>query len=91
MKPEVGSYYQHRYGGLYLLLGISKSTIDKSEWVVYEHIFPFERDMWHRPYEEFIDGRFRLISEIECLDIMEDNNREAYKLRIGNAKAAAKR
>lgn len=90
MNPIPGRYYQHRYGGLYIVLGVSKSTIDKSEWVVYEHVYPFERDTWHRPHAEFTDGRFRLITEEEFLDIAESNSREAFKLQIGNAKAAFK-
>jgi len=91
MIPEIGNYYQHRYGGLYLVKDVSTSTVDKTRWVVYEHIYPFERDTWHCPYEEFSDGRFRLITEEECMDIMEGNAREAFKLHIGNNKAAAKK
>jgi hypothetical protein len=91
MTPKLGSYCQHRYGGLYVIRGVSSSTIDKSKWVVYEHVYPFDRDMWHRPYEEFTDGRFRIITEEEFLDIAESNDREAFKLQIGNNKAAAKK
>ena len=90
MKPEIGNYYQHRYGGLYLVKDVSTSTVDKTRWVVYEHIYPFDHDTWHRPYEEFSDGRFRSITEQECLEIIEDNPREAFKLQIGNNKATAK-
>lgn len=60
MNAEKGKFYQHRYGGVYRVdHAYSVSTIDKSEWVVYTHLWPFESQSWHRPKVEWEDGRFR--------------------------------
>lgn len=91
MKLRIGEYYQHRYGGVYVILGVSTSTVDKSSWVVYEHIYPFENALWHRPYEEFIDGRFHHISNIEYIDIINHTNRQEFQNKIEEEKSRFKR
>jgi len=76
MEPKVGFYYQHRYGGLYKVIGTSTSTVDKSKWVVYVHCYPFEYQIWHRPYDEFVDGRFTVIDNNKYVSLISKDQRQ---------------
>lgn len=89
MTPQVGLYYQHRYGGLYIVADIAKSTIDQSKWVVYHHCYPFFYETWIRPYDEFCDGRFRVLAPGEY-DTFLSKDRVAFQTEIRAAKEAAK-
>jgi len=92
MTVEVGKYYQHRYGGIYEMKHTSLSTVDQTEWIVYQHIYPFEQKIWHRPSSEFFDGRFREIS-LDELDVIIENNGDRVKFQeeIARNKAATKK
>jgi hypothetical protein len=87
--PQTGDFYQHRYGGLYVVHGISTSTVDKSKVVVYNHVYPFEYQMWHRPYDEWIDGRFRKLSTEEKYELL-SRDRETFQKEITEARTKAK-
>ena len=89
MKPSVNVYYQHRYGGLYIVSDVATSTVDKSRWVVYEHVYPFEYQTWIRPYDEWCDGRFRQITMAEYNEFLK-RDRIEFQLEIGKARAASK-
>lgn len=89
MTPEKNCYYQHRYGGLYIVNGIALSTIDKSKWVVYNHVYPFEAETWIRPYDEWCDGRFRKIEHEEYADLLM-KDRSEFQIEIGKAKATGR-
>lgn len=93
MLPESNTYYQHRYGGLYQTqrFVVSKSTVDQSEWITYMHVWPFEVAMWHRPIEEFIDGRFTKITNRDALDIIRSMSEEEFQLKIIANKEASKK
>lgn len=61
MRPREGDLYKHlKRGSIYKVWAISKSSVDGSEWVVYQEIAPFPTggQWWHRPLAEFMDGRF---------------------------------
>lgn len=87
--PQVNCYYQHRYGGLYIVKEIATSTVDKSRWVVYNHVYPFEYDTWIRPYDEWCDGRFRKIEREEYTSLLMKDRLE-FQVEIGKAKAAVR-
>lgn len=87
MKPLVNRYYQHKYGGLYRVTDISTSTVDKSLWVVYSHCYPFEYQVFHRPLEEFVDGRFTLITSEEYNNFLK-KDRTQFQMEIGMARGA---
>ena len=90
-NPIAGTYYQHRYGGIYIV-EIPKvlSTVDKSEWVVYSHVYPFEAGVvWSRPHAEWTDGRFREIDTAE-LHVFLDKDRETFQNEITETKKLAK-
>ena len=89
IRPEVNVYYQHRYGGLYKVQDIATSTVDKSKWVVYVHVYPFEYQPWIRPYDEWCDGRFRKVEHSEYSELLM-RNREEFQLEIGKARALSK-
>jgi hypothetical protein len=89
MKPKVNKYYQHRYGGLYRVTDISTSTVDRTRWVIYVHCYPFELVTWHRPYDEFTDGRFTELSDGEYSKLLL-RNKETLQATITAAKQASK-
>jgi len=89
-SPDPNRFYQHRYGGIYsVTIPKSTSTVDKSEWVVYTHIYPFEEEVWHRPYAEWTDGRFRPLEAGEYLELIR-KDRKTFQSEINAARKAAK-
>ncbi len=90
ITPQVNCYYQHRYGGLYIVSDIAKSTIDQSRWVVYQHCYPFQYETWVRPYDEWCDGRFRQLDPGEYDEIITKNDRVAFQNAITATRKAAK-
>lgn len=91
MKLEKGTIYRHRYGGIYQLEGVAKSSEDPTVLrVVYSHVYPFDPDMWTRPFEEFTDGRFQEIDEA-VLEATLAIDVDAYKKLIAANKAMAKK
>lgn len=89
MTPNVNVYYQHRYGGLYIVKDIATSSVDKSKWVVYAHVYPFEYETWIRPYDEWCDGRFRQLEHGEYSELIKKDRIE-FQIEIGKAKAAGR-
>lgn len=88
--PEKNKFYQHRYGGIYTVeFAKAKSTVDKSEWVVYTHVYPFEADVWIRPYSEWVDGRFRPLQHNEYIELIRKDRAE-FQTEITSARNAAK-
>jgi hypothetical protein len=88
--PHMFQHYQHRYGGVYVVKAIAKSTIDKSEWVVYNHVWPFEEEVWIRPLAEWSEeGRFRQLAGHELVDLL-GRNRDQFQAEITAKKAEAK-
>lgn len=86
IKPNINVYYQHRYGGLYIVKDIATSTVDKSKWVVYAHVYPFEYETWIRPYDEWCDGRFRELGPEEYSELLKKDRLE-FRFEIGKARA----
>lgn len=61
---KIGGVYQHRKGGLYIVLAVAQSTDDPSaRLVVYRDE---EMNTWARRESEFLDGRFELL-DVEAL------------------------
>jgi len=89
ITPEINCYYQHRYGGIYIAKEIATSAVDRSKWVVYNHIYPFEYETWIRPYDEWCDGRFRKISNSELNSLLGKDKAE-FQVEIGKARAAGR-
>lgn len=91
MTPDRNRFYQHRYGGIYSVDKVkAKSSVDKSEWVVYTHIWPFEEEVWIRPYSEWTDGRFRPLEQNEYLDLIRRDREEFQREITANKEAANK-
>ncbi len=89
MTPDKNRFYQHRYGGIYSVLAVkAMSTIDKSEWVVYTHVYPFENEVWIRPYDEWTDGRFRVLEPGEYIELIAKDRKEFQKEITATRKAA---
>lgn len=87
IKPKVNIYYQHRYGGLYLVKDIATSSVDKSKWVVYAHVYPFDYEIWIRPYDEWCDGRFRQLESGEYQELIKKDRIE-FQFEVGKARAS---
>lgn len=70
LTPIPGQAYVHRYGGLYRVVDVGLSTVDKSEHVAYRHVYPFEQQLWIRPRAEWTAERFTPITEAELSNII---------------------
>jgi hypothetical protein len=81
-------FFQHTDGGLYRLKELSTSTVDKSTWVVYEHVWPFEPSTWHRPLAEW-ESRFTQVSATVIVEAVK-GNREAAQEEITRKREARK-
>ena len=87
MIPIPKRFYQHRYGGIYVVDSIAKNTVDKSSWVVYTHIWPFDSETYIRPYDEWCDGRFKEIGPREYLELT-NKDRTEFQNEIATNKAS---
>jgi hypothetical protein len=91
--PYALKYYRHRYGGIYSVqIAKAISTVDKSLWVVYNHVYPFEQQTWIRPYNEWCeDGRFiEMTDHVELSNILR-RDRNKFQEEILEARASSKR
>ena len=91
--PNALRYYRHRYGGIYSVqIAKAISTVDRSLWVVYNHVYPFEQQTWIRPYDEWCeDGKFTEITDSTELSNIFRRNREEFQKEILEVKANSKR
>lgn len=85
-RPTSEQYYRHQDGGLYWVRQIAKSTVDQSEHVVYDHVFPFEKATWIRPLDEWTTERFKLIEGLDVLIALSQDPEQA-KIAITEHKA----
>lgn len=53
-EPAAWSWWRHRKGGLYQVLGVAREEATLAPVVVYRG----ESGIWTRPHEDFYDGRF---------------------------------
>lgn len=88
-RAVLAGYVQHRDGGLYRVKAHGKSTVDGSEVVIYEHIYPFEQSIWVRPMAEWTVDRFKPVSLDERYKI-EGIARATLQAQITEAKRARK-
>jgi hypothetical protein len=85
-------YYQHRYGGLYLIANgnITAHSTDSGEpLILYHHVYPFEQKCWVRPLSEWTTDRFTKITAKQALDIL-GQHRAELKSEIAARKANKK-
>lgn len=54
---------QHQYGGFYVFEGSALDTATGQTVAVYRHIWPFDMALYTRPFDEFMDGRFRPVTQ----------------------------
>lgn len=90
MEAKKLEYYQHRYGGVYLCYGLGLSTVDKSEHVVYQHVYPFEPGIWIRPASEWTEDRFKLLTLYEMGTLL-GKDRNAFQAEITYNKEQSKK
>lgn len=90
ISDQLGELFKHTDGGFYQLYYVSASTVDQSLWVVYEHVWPFESKVWHRPLDEW-KSRFTQVQESELLFCQDAYERETYQKIVRERKAARKK
>lgn len=91
VKPMNGTYWYHRYGGIYQVMDVGTVTLDgETQMVAYYHLFPFESQMWLRPLEEWTEERFVQISP-ELAKLIMGGDQETYKKFVETNKAAKKK
>lgn len=64
-------YYQHIDGGIYRTMQLGKSAENGEVVVIYEHVFPFEGNVWVRAYSEWTSDRFKRIEHNDVSMIMQ--------------------
>lgn len=85
--PQRYKYYQHRDGGIYTVsVPRAVNKDDKSEWVVYSHVWPFPpQEPWIQKYEDWtVEGKFR---EINSEDLNKFMSRDIEEVREEISKA----
>lgn len=87
-RPTINNLYKHQDGGFYVVQSIALSADDKSEWVVYAHVFPFEQRTWIRRLEEWTYERFQPVTNREMADVMIGTTPEQYQATVAANKAA---
>ena len=90
--PSPLKFYQHRYGGIYSIDKVKAiNTLDNTLCVVYTCEFPFERQTFVRPYDEWCEeGRFEEISGDALYKVFQ-KDRKIFQEEITAAKEAAKK
>jgi len=83
------NFVQHKDGGLYSILAVGKSTVDQSEHIIYVHLYPFERQVWIRPIEEFTEERFTVLTQEQGVAVL-NRDREQFQAEITANKKARK-
>lgn len=88
LKPfELKGYYRHKYGGLYLFVGLNFE--DKGAPTArYRHVWPFEEQDYERPLSEFRE-RFVSIPEHEVVQARAGDRTQAQALVV-QAKTAGR-
>lgn len=81
-------FYEHVDGGLYQLATLGKSSEDGSPVAIYEHLHPFERGMWSRPWPEF-SRRFLPIGPERAGELLARNQEQA-RAEVSDRKARRK-
>lgn len=85
-----GRLLRHKDGGYYRILDSGRSTVDQSELIRYEHVWPFHADLpWLRPAKEFTYDRFTPVYQSELDEAMKQDRIEA-QLAVTRAKEARK-
>jgi hypothetical protein len=87
-RPEPGALFRHVDGGYYMYLMTARHSEDQSPLVVYQHLWPFERegDPWARPQAEW-DKRFTPVSAADLQAAMRQDQ-GAAQAAVHEAKAA---
>lgn len=83
---QSGAMYIHVDGGIYMALNLGKSSVDQSEHVVYEHLFPFKHEVWIRPLLEWTPERFKPVSDDDGLTIIMSSDRAVMQAEIAERK-----
>ncbi len=83
---EPGQLFRHLDGGYYQVVAGALHSDDKTPLVVYRHLWPFERDTWARPAQEWV-GRFTRTTQREVDEAML-GNQAAAQAAVTAAKAA---
>ena len=84
----MATYYKHKYGGIYRFITEGMNVDTKLNMVVYEHVFPFDRETYISNKTEF-ETNFRVIDYSQiCTELSKD--KIAFQLEISNTKIASK-
>lgn len=87
----LAGYVLHRDGGIYNIIHAkAKSSVDGSDVVVYEHVWPFEHGVWIRPLSEWTTDRFVGITTSQLIDAVKKEPQSEAQLRITTTKRARK-
>ena len=81
----MNEYYQHRFGGIYIVNDVATHTDTNQRLVIYTHVYPFDEHTWARPIDEWTDDRFKQISYNTVQELMKKDRLE-FQIEIGKAR-----
>ena len=81
----MNEYYQHRFGGIYIVNDVATHTDTNQRLVIYTHVYPFDEHTWARPIDEWTDDRFNQISYNTVQELMKKDRLE-FQIEIGKAR-----
>lgn len=83
--PQIGACYRHTDGGYYRVLMLGRYVADGEPMVAYEHLWPFDTEVWFRSLSEWYE-RFTCVEERE-VELAKSSDRSEDQRRITEAKA----
>lgn len=89
--PNVNAHYLHVDGGVYKVLSIGVSTVDQTQQVTYQHLYPFKQQVWVRPLDEWVDTRFTELTQSEYEELLRNTTALEYQQQVTNNKMNRKR
>jgi hypothetical protein len=88
---QYGEFYQHKDGGFYEVCFLGTNTVDGSEVVIYQHMYPFASGAkFVRPKTEWTPDRFRKVSPADYFAALMSGDREKHQAEITAAKRKRK-
>jgi len=80
---SANNYYQHKYGGLYRMITKCKHADTKEDMIVYEHMYPFDKQTYVRNQSEFFE-KFKPITNDQYEQLLLLNKYEMQQLINNN-------
>jgi len=82
-------YYRHKYGGIYKFMAEATLTDDKSDVIVYTHIYPFETKVYVRRKNEFEKSFTQLSHEALKIELAKPREELQAKIKLNKEQSTS--